>query len=129
MRPLPATSTRYSRPLRKLRAGVLVIGTDPLFKSGSEQARYAGDPLCDADDLPMSCIRGGGGLLSYGGSATEPFRQVGMHTGRVLKGEKPAELPIEKSTKVALIINLKTAKALGLNVPTPIIGRADEVIE
>jgi putative tryptophan/tyrosine transport system substrate-binding protein len=66
---------------------------------------------------------------SVGGSSTEPFRQVGIYTSRVLKGEKPAELPIQQSSKVELIINLKIAKALGLIIPTPVIERADEVIE
>jgi ABC-type uncharacterized transport system substrate-binding protein len=102
------------------------------------RAARTGDPLVvKLKHLSPQCIQRSTNVVhsrrrvacSVGGSSTEPFRQVGIYTGRVLKGEKPAELPIQQSSKVELIINLKIAKALGLIIPTPIIERADEVIK
>ena len=101
----------------QLRAGALVIAPDALFISRSEQLvalalRHAVPTITQFREFAAA-----GGLMSYGGSFTETSRLVGVYTGRILKGEKPADLPVQQTTKVELIINLKTAKALGLAVP------------
>ena len=105
------------------------IGSDPFFNSQSKQLAA----LAIRHGVPTVYqyreFAAAGGLMSYGGSLTGMYHQVGVQTGRVLKGEKPANLPVQQATKVELIINMKTAKALGLTVPITLLGRADEVIE
>jgi putative ABC transport system substrate-binding protein len=115
--------------LVQLRAGGLVIGTDGIFTSRSRQLaalaiRHGVPTIYQYRDFAAA-----GGLVSYGGSSTDPYRQLGVYTGRVLKGEKPADLPVQQATKVEFVINLKAAKALGLTVPLTLLGRADEIIE
>ena len=115
--------------LAQLRAGGLVIGNGAYFVAQSRQlAELAARDAVPAVHSTREFVAAGG-LLSYGGSIADSYRQVGVYTGRILKGEKPAELPVQQATKVEFYINLKTAKALGLNVPNTLIGRADEVIE
>jgi putative ABC transport system substrate-binding protein len=111
------------------RAGGLVIAAEPLFSSLNKQfaeltVRHAVPAITGGRDFAAA-----GGLLSYGADTRQAYRLAGIYTGQVLKGEKPANLPIQQSTKVELVINLKTAKVLGLDIPNTLIGRADEVIE
>jgi len=115
--------------LVQLRAGALVIGADALFNSRSEQLaeltiRHRVPAIYQFREFVSA-----GGLMAYGSTVLDTYRPLGVYTGRILKGEKPAELPVQQATKVELVINMKTAKALGLTVPLPLIGRVDEVIE
>ena len=123
-----ATSTPSSQPWSQRRAGALVIGADPFFTSRREQfaALRSATP---AGDLPVSRVRRGRRPDELRSSLTDAYRLAGVYAGRILKGEKPADLPVQQATKFELVINLKTAKALGLTVPLPLLGRADEVIE
>jgi putative ABC transport system substrate-binding protein len=113
----------------RLQVGALLINGSLLFNTLSERlasltVRHALPAIFQFREFAAA-----GGLMSYGGSITENYRLLGAYTGRILKGEKPADLPIQQSAKIELIINLKTAKALGLTVPPTLLGRADEVIE
>jgi putative tryptophan/tyrosine transport system substrate-binding protein len=112
-----------------LQVGGLAIGSDPFFSSRTEQlgklaTRFAVPSVYQYRDFAAA-----GGLMSYGVSDFDLYRSVGVIAGRILKGDKPSNIPVQQSTKVELIINLKAAKALGLSVPQSLLSRADEVIE
>jgi ABC-type uncharacterized transport system substrate-binding protein len=115
--------------LIQLRAGGLVIGGDPFFNSRSEQLGTLALRHAVPTIYQLRAFAAAGGLMSYGANLTDSYRLTGVYTGRVLHGEKPADLPIQQATKVELVINLKTAKALGLTIPQSLLGRADEVIQ
>jgi putative ABC transport system substrate-binding protein len=115
--------------LDQLRAGGLVIGVGSFLISRSDKLAA----LALRHGVPAVFLyrefAAAGGLMSYGGSIAEGYRLSGIYTGRILKGEKPVDLPVQQATKIELVINLKTAKALGLTVPLALLTRADEVIE
>jgi putative ABC transport system substrate-binding protein len=115
--------------LAQLQAGGLVMGSSAFFVARQEQlaalaVRHAVPAIFENRQFATA-----GGLMSYGGSLTDAYRLTGIYTGRILKGEKPSELPVQRGTKVELYINLKSAKALGLSVPPTLQARADEMIE
>ena len=115
--------------ISQMRVDAFTVGTDGFFVNQREQiaslaARYAVPGIYPFPDFPTA-----GGLASYGASLADAYRQAGVYTGRVLKGAKPADLPITQPVKFELVINLKTAKALGLTIPPAILSRANEVIE
>ncbi len=133
LRVLHAVTERDFEPafatLAELKAGGILFANEGLFNSRSEQlAALAIRYKVPAIHLERE-FAAADGLMSYGASIADSWRLAGAYTGRILRGEKPADLPVVQSTKVELIVNLKTAKALGINVPLALLGRADEVIE
>ena len=115
--------------LVKLRARALAVGGDPYFFNQRAQimalaARDAVATISAWREFPVA-----GGLMSYGSDVADAYRQVGLYAGKILKGIRPADLPVQQVVKIEMVINLKTAKTLGITIPLPLIGRADEVIE
>ena len=117
------------RTLVEQRADAFLLGTDPFFMTVRDQLVALANRYALPAIYPFREDAAAGGLMSYGTNLRDGYRQVGAYTGRILSGDKPADLPVLQATKFELVINLKTAKALGITVPLPLTGRADEVIE
>jgi putative ABC transport system substrate-binding protein len=115
--------------LTQMKASGLVIGAGPFFNSRTDllaalTLRHSIPAIFQYREFPAA-----GGLISYGSSLSEAYRLAGTYAGRILKGERPADLPVQQATKVELVVNLKTAKSLGLTIPEPLLATADEVIQ
>jgi putative tryptophan/tyrosine transport system substrate-binding protein len=115
--------------LARLQASGLVIGNDPFFTSWSERLAALALRHGVAAIYEFRAFAAAGGLMSYGGRITDLYRLLGVYAGRILNGQKPADLPVQQTTKFELVINLKTAEALGLQIPDKLLALADEVIE
>src|SRR5262249_12195473 len=127
--PTSRRNNRGTSTLIQQRAGGLVITADTLFSAKSAELAALASRYSVLTISPYREFVTAGGLMSYGGSVNELSRLIAVYTGRVLNGENPADLPVQQVTKVELVINLRTAKALGLEVPPTLLARADEVIE
>src|SRR4029077_587504 len=114
--------------LVQLHAGALVVGADPFLTSRREQLVAPASRPAVPSIYAWREFAASGGLISYGASLTSAFRLVGTYAGKVLKGAKPADMPVQQPTKFELVINLNTAKELGLTVPQSLLTRADEII-
>ena len=129
---MPATKRKYDRcfeTVAEQHVDALVVSGDPLFYSRRGQIAEWATRNRVPTSFPNCEQAVSGALMSYGASISEPLRQVGIYVGRILKGERPADLPILQPTKFEFVINLKTAKTLGITIPSALLATANEVIE